>query len=353
MRIKDNTVIFEKSDMAFVQKFGVMEATETVLDYKSVCPLPFLYDSYQLSHFLGVGRKDLFDLIKNGEKAYHPVTLEKKNGKQRRVYSPDDKLKKCQNRILRDILSKLPVSQYATAYKKGSTLIRNASPHVGKRYLLKMDIADFFGSIHFEQIYSAAFHTRYFPKQIGVLLTTLCCRKSFLPQGAPTSPALSNLVMRNFDDAIGQWCEQRGISYTRYCDDMTFSSDQPLFAVYTKVKTMLEEMGFELNEKKTYFVSNAGRQSVTGLTVNEKVSVSGDYKRRLRQEIYYTLKFGLSEHIIRSGKTEFLTDGLPNTEKYYTHLLGQIDFVLQIEPGNTWFQNARNQMQSNCLKREK
>lgn len=142
--------------------------------------------------------------------------------------------------------------------------------------MLKLDIADFFGSIRFDQVYSAAFNTRYFPRQIGVMLATLCCRKDALPQGAPTSPALSNVVMRHFDQSIGRWCERRGISYTRYCDDMTFSSDKPLFVVYQKAKTILEEMGFELNEKKTRFVTNANRQSVTGLTVNEKVAVSGE-----------------------------------------------------------------------------
>ena len=90
--------------------------------------------------------------------------------------------------------------------------------------------------------------------------------------------------MRNFDNNIGKWCAARGIAYTRYCDDMTFSSDRPLFAVYQKAKSMLEAMGFELNERKTRFVTRANRQSVTGLTVNEKVSVSGDYKRGRRQE---------------------------------------------------------------------
>lgn len=340
MRITKNKVIFEESDMAFVQKFGIMEAAEMVLDYKSRCSLPFIYDTYQLSEFFVIGRSRLFDLVKNCDKSYQPIQLPKKCGGFRQIYAPDDRLKKYQNIILHKIISKMPVSKYATAYKKGGTLVQNASPHVGKRYLLKLDITDFFGSICFEQIYNAAFNTRYFPKQIGVILTKLCSRNGVLPQGAPTSPALSNIVMRNFDDNIGKWCERHGISYTRYCDDMTFSSNQPLYTVYQKAKAMLEEMGFELNEKKTRFVTNANRQSVTGLTVNEKVAVQSDYKRTLRQEVHYVLKFGLVENIIRIDRKDFITGGFPNVEKYYHNLLGRVAFVLQIEPENTWFQKA-------------
>lgn len=354
MRITENKIIFEYSDMKFVKKFGVNCATDMVLDYKSVNITPFIYDTDQLGHFLKLGTKDLFELTKNSDKLYIPLLLKKKNGNYRQIYAPNESLKKCQYIILNKIISKLPVSKYATAYRKGSTLVQNASPHVGKRYLLKMDIKDFFGSIYFEQIYCTAFNTRYYPKQIGLILTELCCKNGFLPQGAPTSPTLSNIVMRNFDDNIGYWCEKHGISYTRYCDDMTFSSDKPLYTVYQKVKAMLEEMCFELNEKKTHFITNANRQSVTGLTVNEKVSVSSVYKRSLRQEVYYVLKFGLAENIIRANRKDFMTGNIPNIEKYYNNLLGRIAFVLQIEPQNTWFQNALTELKtSKIIKQER
>lgn len=346
MRIIDNAVIFEQKDAAFVRKFGDEAAAEMVLDYRSVCPLPFIYDTNQLAACLGIGKGTLFRLVKNSDQSYRSMTLQKKNGGVRELHAPGAALKACQNQILRAIVSHLPVSPYAKAYIKGGTLYQNASAHVGKRYMLKLDIADFFGSIRFDQVYSAAFNTRYFPRQIGVMLTTLCCRKDVLPQGAPTSPALSNIVMRHFDYGVGRWCERRGISYTRYCDDMTFSSDKPLFVVYQKTKTMLEKIGFELNEKKTRFVSNANRQSVTGLTVNQKVAVSGDYKRRLRQEVYYALKFGLRESILRAGRTAFMQETGPDEGRYYQHLVGRLYFVLQIEPDNEWFQNALKQLRS-------
>ena len=182
-----------------------------------------------------------------------------------------------------------------------------------------------------------------------MLLTRLCCRQGVLPQGAPTSPALSNLVLRNFDNSLGKWCASRGIAYTRYCDDMTFSSDRPLYAVYRKARGMLEQMGFRLNDGKTRFITNANRQSVTGLTVNAKVSVSRDYKRRLRQEVHYVLKFGLAEHILRSVPCALTEGGLPNAGKYYRSLLGRVGYVLQIEPENAWFRNAQDRLKSDSL----
>ena len=109
-----------------------------------------------------------------------------------------------------------------------------------------------------------------------------------LPQGAPTSPTISNIIMKDFDNAVGQWCEENKISYTRYCDDLTFSADIPLQNLHFKVCDMLNRWGFEVNESKTKFISNASCQRVTGLTVNEKVTIPKEYKRNLRQEIHQT-----------------------------------------------------------------
>lgn len=350
MHIKGDTVFFEKCDMHFVKKMGLQQAADMALNFKTVSPLPFLYDTYQTAAFFHISRKALFRLVKNAAQEYRLIRIKKKNGGYRTLYAPSPALRACQQRIRQDILDKLPVSKYAAAYIKGRTLIGNASPHVGKRFLLKLDLTDFFGSICFEQVYSAAFHTAYFSKQTGVLLAALCCWEGVLPQGAPTSPALSNLVMRRFDDTIGEWCARRSISYTRYCDDMAFSSDRPLFSAYLKAKSLLNDMGFELNESKTHFVSNAGRQSVTGLTVNQKVSAARGYKHGLRQEVYYALKFGLEESIIRGGKTAFLNGGVPDVNRYYQHLLGRLHFVVQIEPQNVWFQNALKQLKASSGK---
>lgn len=350
MRIYGTEIIFEGEDAGFLKKFGLSEAIEMVLNYRAFNNLPFIYDTYQLARFLNTSRTVLFRLVKTSCKdCYKLITIKKKNGKDRTIHAPNTLLRSRQQIILREILSNLPVSKYATAYKTGAKLISNADPHVGKRYLLKIDITDFFGSIRFEQIYSAVFNTKLFPKNIGVMLTTLCCINDVLPQGAPTSPALSNLVMKNFDDSIGRWCEKRGISYTRYCDDITFSADKPLYAVYAKAKSMLENMGFELNESKTHFLTNACRQSVTGLTVNEKVAVSREYKRNLRQELYFVFKHGPTDSFRHIYGTKYIGTGCLNTVNYINSLLGKIHFVLSVEPNNAYFSEADKKLQKLIL----
>lgn len=346
MKIDANSVTFEPQDMAFVKKFGILKATEMALDYHAEHPnLPFLYDAEQLAGFLGISRGELNDIVNHIQKEYKETRLPKKDGTYRSLCVPSIRLRFCQDPIKEKILPQLPVSKFATAYQKGSTTRGNAEPHIGKKFLLKLDITDFFGSVTFEQVQRTAFNTRYVSRQVGYLLTSLCCKDDSLPQGAATSPALSNIVMYRFDDYIGRWCSQRQIAYTRYCDDMTFSSDRPLYGVYQKVKKMLFEMGFELNEAKTHFISNADRQTVTGLVVNEKLSIPSSYKRNLRQEIYYTLKFGIEDSIVHGNRLNFLEDGQPiRCPTYMTHLIGSVQYVLQIEPENRWFLNAKQKL---------
>ena len=342
--IVDDKVHFSRADFAFVKKFGVENASDMVLDYKSINAAPFIYDTYQLANCLNIEVENLFYIFKNCNREYQTETIKKNNGSDRIINIPSELLKNCQNKILHKILSFIPVSDYAKAYVKKRTLLDNASPHVGKRYILKLDITDFFDSICFSQVYNTAFNTEYYPKQIGVMLTTLCCFEEFLPQGAPTSPALSNIVMKNFDDNIGRWCKKQEIAYTRYCDDMTFSSNKPLYSVYKRAKSMLENMGFELNDKKTHFFTNANRQSVTGLTVNEKVSVSREYKQKLRQDVYYLLKFGFDKRICDKCEAELLIDLSNGKERYINNIIGKINYVLQIEPNNKWFRDALNKI---------
>lgn len=342
MLIKNHTITFDNWDLQFVKRFGEQNAVEMVLDFKSCNPnMPFIYDTYQLAHYLKVGNKTLFDILKHCDEHYHFVSIPKRSRGMRKLCVPDEPLKQIQRSILKELLMLLPVSRYATAYFAYSKLIDNAAPHVGHRYLLKLDLSVFFGSIRFDMVFSAAFNTRLFSKQIGAVLTTLCCKDDTLPQGAPTSPAISNLVMKQFDDNFGSWCETKGFTYTRYCDDITISGNSSLYLAYLKASRWLTGMGFEVNEQKTHFLSNANRQIVTGLTVNEKISVPKDYKRKLRQELYYAQKFGIENVIIHKGLADFITDGKADIVRYKAYLLGKINYILSIEPDNTYFAQAK------------
>ena len=287
---------------------------------------------------------ELFYLSKKASSLYKEVRIPKRQGGVRVLHTPNGRLKRVQREILQHLLSKEKISPYATAYRKGKKLADNASPHVGHLYLLKMDVSDFFGSITFRQVLSCAFPSTRYSAQCGVILASLCTKDGFLPQGAPTSPALSNLVMKNFDEHMGAWCEERGIAYTRYCDDLTFSADYPLVSLSYKVSEMLSRWGFRVNEEKTKFIYRSSCQRVTGLCVNEKVSVPSEYKRGLRQDVYYALRFGLEDSMRKSGKAEYFCDGNWDTERYLQSLLGKINFVLQIEPQNRYFSEKKEEL---------
>ena len=323
--------------MRFVQRCGLKRTTEIVRDHSERFATPFIGDMFQLSAFLHIKLKELHHVTDHIEQHYTKISIPKRNGGVRILNRPDEELDRLQRIILNKILHQLSCSPYATAYHQGAKLVDNASPHSGKRYLLKMDVSDFFGSIRFAKVYQYAFSSSWFPKEVGTFLTMLCCLDDVLPQGACTSPALSNLVMKPFDLSFGGWCKKLGFAYTRYCDDITVSGDRTLYPAYQQAKKLLSENELRLNEDKTHFITNASRQTVTGLTVNEKVSVHADYKRRLRQELYYAQRYGAE------NAAEYLRQ--PDAEKYYNQLMGRLNFVLSVEPDNPYFIKAKETLQ--------
>ncbi len=122
--------------------------------------------------------------------------------------------------------------------------------------MLKLDVSGFFDNIDFGKVYGVMCELG-FSKPATTLLTNICTHNSILPQGAPTSPQISNLVMKRFDERIGKWCGERGINYTRYCDDMTFSGGKAELnakEITQLVSRALRKMGFKLNMKKTTLI---------------------------------------------------------------------------------------------------
>lgn len=271
----------------------------------------------------------LYAVSNHTERHYREVRIPKKSGGFRVLHVPDRLLAGIQKNILHHILDASPCSEYATAYRKGISIADNAKPHVGKEKLLKLDIRDFFGSITYQLVYQYAFPAQYYPPPVRMMLAHLCCYRDCLPQGAPTSPAVSNLVMKAFDEYIGAWCRKREISYTRYCDDMTFSGAFDERELKYKVKNFLLRMGFELNEKKTRRAGQGSRQSVTGIVVNEKLQTGRDYRRKLRAEIYCYKKFQVRQD-----------EGQEALQK----LLGKVRYVLQVNPKDLYFRNAEREL---------
>lgn len=324
-------------DAHFAARFGEARAEEMMLDYAAHRSTPFVFDTYQLSALLGIRRRELFALTNGVAAHYHRLEILKKSGGTRVLWAPDETLKAVQRRIVEQILVHYPASPHACGYQKGKGTVDNARPHVGKKYLLKLDIADFFDSICFQKVYSTVFNTTYFPADIGVMLTELCCLRERVPQGAVTSPALSNIIMKHFDDEMGKWCVARGVAFSRYCDDITFSADSPLYPAYVKAKGFLKSMGFELRRDKTHFVHRSSAQQVTGLVVNEGVSLPREWRRELRQEVYYALRFGLAEGAARHR--------FDDTEKYRRHLLGRLSYALYVHPESEGFLQQKKELE--------
>lgn len=267
--------------------------------------------------------KTIYSISNNIEKNYKIYKIKKRNGKYRTIYEPNSILKQIQKQILINILNNKSISKYAKAYHKGIQLKDNAIFHINKEIILKLDIENFFENISFLDIYNSCFPIEYFPKSVGMILTYLCTYNNHLTQGSPTSPYISNLVMKEFDEELGNWCNLRNISYTRYSDDMTFSGQFNPSELIVKVRKMLYKLGLSLNNDKIHIIHKSSRQNVTGIVVNEKMQVNIKYRNKIRQEIYYIKKFRLSSHLKKC-------DINIKPKKYLNGLYGRILYVLQI-----------------------
>ena len=283
---------------------------------------------------LGVSAKMLYTLSNQLHKHYHNVRIPKGSGEFRELSVPDDFLKAVQTKIAQNLLAYERISPYAAAYRPGGSPLRNAQPHVGKETLLKMDIRHFFDHIYYPMVKAKVFTADKYSESNRVLLSLLCVHKDALTQGAPTSPVISNIIMRDFDDVVGSWCKERKITYTRYCDDMTFSGSFDPKVVKTFVKEQLKITGFYVNDKKTVVARNGQQKNVTGIVVNERPNTTAAYRKKLRQELYYCKTYGVYSHMQR-------TQVNVTEDTYLRQLLGRVNYVLSVDPLNEEMQSYK------------
>ena len=288
-----------------------------------------------LTHDLGYSAKALYSVSNQIGKHYHAVSIPKASGGTRSLHVPDDQLKAIQKKIYDIILAPEPISPYATAYRPGCSTKINAKLHVGRSVLVKLDILHFFDSIIYPIVKERVFPAERYSDPNRILLTILCTYHEAVPQGAPTSPAISNIIMREFDDTIGRWCDNRGIAYTRYCDDMTFSGDFDPAPLIELVRSELRKMGFLLNDKKTVIIRGGRQKVVTGIVVNEKENVPAEYRRKIRKEVFYCKRFGIEAHMCH--------ENIPGTKgQYILKLLGKVNYVLSVSPNEPEYGGYRD-----------
>lgn len=277
-----------------------------------------ILDTQHFSRVVGYSQQFLFSVSASPSHFYREYRIPKKSGGVRTINEPLPTLKAVQKFIADEILRDVEPHKSAKAYRKNHTLRGNATIHRRRAHMLKIDIKDFFPSISVHSIY-ALFYDLGYTQQVARLLTGLCTLNKGLPQGAPSSPILSNLVMRAFDKVVFDHCVEQKIFYTRYADDLVFSSEEDnLKPLIPFIRGQLKKMGLEFNAKKTSVSGTGSRKYVTGIVVNERLNILKQDRKNLRKEMYYIKKFGLNGHLRKSEITS------PN---YLDRLIGRLNFA--------------------------
>lgn len=298
--------------------------------------VPVIYNTSHLSALVGYRKDYLKRAVVYTPYYYRKFKIRKKNGKLREISEPLPSLKEIQSWILNNILNNIEISPFAKAYRKKISIIENVKYHKSQPKIVTLDLTDFFPSIKTKSIEEIFLNLGY-SKLISNLLAKLCSKDDCLPQGAPTSPYLSNIYFKNADDLISKYCIENKIKYTRYADDLSFSGEFDELKLINVVNEIVGAFGLKLNNDKTKIMTPNTRQSVTGIVVNKKPQVVFHKRNILRQELYYIKKFGIEEHMKRMSIKK---------SNYLAHLLGRINFILQINPEDSEFIEYRKHLYS-------
>lgn len=259
--------------------------------------------------FIGVKLQTLTYLlyIKKIDNCYNTLEIPKKNGDTRTICVPNKNLKKVQKKLYNKLSTYYDeiktqnnfTSKISHGFEKNRSIVTNAEVHKNKRYVVNLDLLVFFPSINFGRVRSYFIKNNYFEinDDIATILAQLTCYKGTLPQGAPTSPLIANMICNIMDIRILKIAKKYRLDYTRYADDLTFSTNNKYFLNdYDKfledIKNIIHRSGFELNSKKTRLLFSNSRQEVTGLVVNKKISVPKEYYKNTRAMAHSLYKNG-------------------------------------------------------------
>ena len=292
---------------------------------------------------------------------YRLFNIKKKSGKLRQICAPVKGLKMFQC-CLREIFSAYYVpSPNACGFVNGRSIADGAKRHIGKNFVLNIDLKDFFDSIEYYRVKAmlccAPFNLeddKDNTKSLPFVISNLCCtpkevirfdkdgkeyqcRRSVLPQGAPTSPILTNLICRQMDRKLYLLAKKYHCAYSRYADDITFSANKNIFKVdsdfYSELRDIIEvECRLKINEEKTRIQSRKYRQEVTGLVVNKKINVTKRYIKQIRMWIYLWETYGY-----KKAQNLFIHDYLhdkghvkPVTARLENVLCGKLNYLKMI-----------------------
>lgn len=305
--------------------------------------LPVFENEVQLANAMGITLKELSFLAYSRRVSsvshYQKFYLPKKSGGKRLISAPMSRLKRIQHWILEHVLYKIPVHNSANGFVPGKSILSNATPHIGKDVVVNTDVKDFFPSISFKRVKGLFMKLGYADK-IASILSLICTeavteevlldgRKYFvqkgervLPQGAPTSPAITNIFCFRLDKRLTGVAQKFNCYYTRYADDITFSGtlqNNDTSKVLWHIKKVLSDEGLTIHPKKIRVMQKSERQEVTGIVVNRQASISREKLRKFR---------ALLHHIKTKGHENALWNGgsLSNA------ICGYVSFIKMVSP---------------------
>jgi RNA-directed DNA polymerase len=289
------------------------------------------------------------------EKRYVTFSIPKKSGDPRTISAPRTALKILQRKLSQVLYSVYEPKVVVQGFVPARSILTNAQQHTGQRFVLNIDLKDFFPSIHFGRVQGIFMSPPYsLPREAAVVLAKICCYSGKLPQGAPTSPIVSNMICARMDSELRKLAQEFKCRYTRYADDITFStylSKFPHELAYSeqideksktlageRLKDIIQRNGFEINNNKVRLQHRSQHQGVTGLTVNKFPNVNRKFVRKISSMLNAWDKFGL-ESVEKRYREECEVDLLEHdytpefkdVPSYKESLRGKINFLGMIK----------------------
>jgi retron-type reverse transcriptase len=248
--------------------------------------------------FQTIKKRELSYFAFHAANRYHSFIITQKNKKERLIKSPALRLKDIQQRINSYLQSCFLPHHNSHGFLPSKSIVTNARPHINKSHILNMDLKDFFPSVEFRRVKIVLELSPFnFTDELAFLVANLCCDEGVLPQGAPTSPILSNIVCQRLDRKLNKLAKQNRIKCTRYADDITFSSNRNIFTPFfiQKVVSIIETENFRVNDSKTRILNKGQRQEVTGIIVNQKLNIKREYIKEVRQILHNCKSKGIEK----------------------------------------------------------
>lgn len=304
------------------------ELYQEYLPFISSCierKIPPIFEIEHLALLLGRDLSTLLSMIEGSKSFYRTFRLRKRSGGTRVIQAPYPSLLEVQRWINTNILETTTLPNCVTGFRKKYSIIDNARIHCGRDEIIKIDIENFFPSINFRRVIFVFLSLGY-PLNVSYSLAKLCTLNNQLPQGAATSPTLSNIICGRMDQRFYSLCKSKKLRYTRYADDISISGKDIPFGIQRLFFEIIENEGFKINQKKFRFLKPGDKKIITGLDITSgKPRVTRAFRREIQKDIYFVWSVGLATHLAR--RKIFA----PN---YIDQLDGRIQFWASVEPEN-------------------